>query len=269
MKYLAFSFFFLLCFFNRTLAQHVSGPRMAALSGSAIAQSDAFAGFHNLSASARLNSPSCSFYSQMPYGISGINDSGLAFLKNLGTGVMGVVFRSYGNSEFKRQRINLGYALPLSDKFNVSACIGYSSTRISNGYGEAHTLWANIGATHDVRKDWKWAAVIDLTARALNNAEEQPASLRIGTTYSFGKQVALSAQVISTTNAQSALSYSFGLEYIPVEALSLRFGTNTFWQTWSMGVGTKFRNCSFDASAVVHQQLGVTPQISLTYGMEK
>jgi hypothetical protein len=120
-----------------------------------------------------------------------------------------------------------------------------------------------------VRKDWKWAAVIDIPTSALKNEEEQPASLRLGTTYSFGEQVVLSAQVTSTTDTQVSLSYSFGLEYTPVEALSLRFGTNTFWQTWSMGVGTKFRNCSFDAAAVVHPQLGLTPQISLSYGMEK
>lgn len=269
MKYLAYTILFTLQFVAEIHAQNVSGARMAALSGSAVTQSDAFAGFNNLSASAQLNGSSYAFYGQMPYGISEIKDAGVSILQHLGTGVMGVVFRSYGNMEFNRQRVNIGYALPLSDKFKLSASFGYSSTRISNGYGKANTLWTNIGATYDVRKDWKWAAVIDIPASALKNEEEQPASLRLGTTYSFGEQVALSAQITSTTNAQSSVSYSFGLEYTPVEALSLRFGTNTFWQTWSMGVGTKFRNCSFDAAAVVHPQLGLTPQISLSYGMEK
>jgi hypothetical protein len=269
MKYFAFTLFFAIQFGVDIQAQNVSGARMAALSGSAITQSDAFAGFNNLSASAQLNGSSYAFYGQMPYGISEITDAGAAILLHLGTGVMGVVFQSYGNTEFNRQRMNLGYAIPLSNKFNLSGSIGYSSTRISNGYGKAHTLWTNIGATYDVRKDWKWAAVIDLPASALKNEEELPASLRLGTTYSFGEQVDLSAQVISTTNAHASVSYSFGLEYIPIEALSLRFGMNTFWQTWSLGVGTKFRNCSFDAAAVVHPQLGLTPQISLSYGMEK
>jgi len=269
MKYLAFSLFFTMQFAAENFAQNVCGARMAALSGSDVTQADAFAGFNNLSASANLSSFSSSFYAQMPYGISQIKDGGVAFLRHFGAGVMGVVFQSYGNTEFNRQRMNFGYALNLSNKFNLSGSLGYSSTRISNGYGKAHTLWANVGATYDVRKDWKWAAVIDLPASALKNSEELPATLRLGTTYSFGEQVALSAQVISTTNAQSSVSYSFGLEYIPIEVLSLRFGMNTFWQTYSMGVGTKFRNCSFDAAAVVHPQLGVTPQISLTYGMEK
>jgi hypothetical protein len=269
MKYFVFTLFFALLFRFEIYAQSLCGARMAALSGSAITQSDAFAGFYNLSAAAQLKGSSFAFFGQAPYGITEIKDAGASILQHLGTGVMGVVFQSYGNTEFNRQRMNLGYALSLSDKFKVSGAVGYSSTRISNGYGNAHTLWTNIGATYDVRKDWKWAAVIDLPASALKNAEEQAATLRIGTTYSFGDQVALSAQVISSTNSQSAVSYSFGLEYIPVEALSLRFGTNTFWQTWSVGVGTKFRNCSFDAACVVHPQLGVTPQISLIYEMEK
>jgi hypothetical protein len=269
MKYSAFSLFFTLQFMAEIHAQNVSGARMAALSGSAITQSDSFAGFNNLSASAQSDGRSYAFFGQTPYGISEIKDAGVSILQHLGTGVMGVVFRSYGNTEFSRQRMNLGYALPLSDKFKVSSSIGYSSTRISNGYGKAHTLWANIGATYDVRKDWKWAAVIDLPVSALKNVEEQPATLRIGTTYSFGEQVALSAQVISTTNAQSSVSYSFGLEYFPTEVLAVRFGMNTFWQTWSLGVGTRWKNYSFDASAVLHPQLGLTPQISLTYEMEK
>ena len=269
MKYFAVLLFFSLQFVGENSAQNVSGARMAALSGSAITQSDAFSGFNNLSASAQFKGSSYAFYGQIPFGISEIKDAGLSILQHLGTGVMGVVFQSYGNSEFNRQRMNFGYALPLSNKFNLSGSLGYSSTRISNGYGKAHTLWANIGATYDVRKDWKWAAVLDLPASALKNSEELPATLRIGTTYSFGEQVVLSAQVISTTNAQSSVSYSFGLEYFPAEVFAIRFGMNTFWQTYSMGVGTKFRDCSFDAAAVVHPQLGITPQISLTYGMEK
>jgi len=269
MKYFAFSLFFTMQFAAVNFAQNVCGARMAALSGSAITQSDAFAGFHNLSASLELKGLNCSFYGQIPYGISAINDDGVAFLKRFGTGVMGVVCQSYGNTEFNRKRVNVGYALALSTKLSASASLGYSSTRIMNGYGVASNFWMNVAATYNVRKDWKWAAVADLPMTSIKNAEELPATLRLGTTYSFGEQVALSAQVTSTTDAQASLSYSFGVEYIPLEVFSLRFGMNTFWQTWSMGVGTKFRNCSFDAAAVVHPQLGVTPQISLTYGMEK
>jgi hypothetical protein len=269
MKYFAFSLYFTLQFAEENFAQNVCGARMASLSGSAITQSDAFAGFNNLSASAQFKGSSYAFYGQIPYGISEIKDAGVSILQHFGTGVMGVVFQSYGNTEFNRQRRNLGYALPLSSKFNLSGSLGYSSTRINNGYGKAQTFWVNAGATYHIRKDWKWAAVLELPASALKNQEELPATLCLGTTYSFGEQVALSAQVISTTDAQPSLSYSFGVEYIPVEVFSLRFGMNTFWQTWSMGVGTKFRNCSFDAAAVIHPQLGVTPQISLIYGMEK
>jgi hypothetical protein len=269
MKYFAVLLYFTLQFAAENFAQDVCGARMAALSGSAITQVDAFSGFNNLSASAQFKGSSYAFYGQIPYGISEIKDAGVSILQHLGTGVMGVVFQSYGNTEFNRQRMNLGYAIPLSNKFNLSGSFGYSSTRISNGYGKAHTLWTNIGATYDVRKDWKWAAVIDLPASALKNSEELPAKLRIGTTYSFGEQVDLSAQVISTTNAQSSVSYSFGLEYFPVEVFAIRFGMNTFWQTCSLGVGARLKNYSFDAAAVVHPQLGITPQISLTYGMEK
>ena len=156
---------------------------MAALSGSALTQADAFAGFHNLSASANLHGLNCGFYGQMPYGISQINDGGVAFLKHLGTGVMGVVCQSYGNTEFNRKRMNLGFALPLSEKFSASASLGFSSTQISNGYGKASTFWTNVGATYLVRKDWKWAAVADLPMGSLKNGEELPATLRLGTTY--------------------------------------------------------------------------------------
>lgn len=269
MKYIFFSLLILPHCGMQMHAQNVSGARMAALSGSAIAQSDAFAGFHNLSASANSNGFKCSFYGQMPFGISQINDGGVAFLKHLGTGVMGAVCHSYGNTEFTRKRLNLGYALPLSEKFSASAAFGFSSTEISNGYGRSSSLWTNVGATYLVRKDWKWAAVADLPMLALKNAEELPATLRIGTTYSFGEQLHLSGQLLSSTSHVSALSYSFGLEYFPVEVFAIRLGMNTFWQTWSLGFGTRLKNYSFDAAATLHPQLGVTPQISFVYGMEK
>jgi hypothetical protein len=266
MKYFVFSFYLSLSFFGRGHAQLIQGARMAALSGSAITQSDAFAGFHNLSVSSELKGLNCSFYGQIPYGISAINDAGVAFLKRFGTGVMGVVCQSYGNTEFNRKRMNLGYALALSPKLSASGSLGYSSTRIMNGYGVASTFWMNVGATYNVRKDWKWAAVADLPLKSLKNAEDLPATLRLGTTYSFGEQVNLSGQLSSSTSQTSSLSYSFGLEYFPVDLLAFRLGMNTHWQTWSMGVGTHLKNYSLDVSATVHPQLGITPQISFTYG---
>jgi hypothetical protein len=266
MKYFAFTLFFAIQLGVDIQAQNVSGARMAALSGSAITQSDAFTGFHNLSASSELKGLNCSFYGQMPFGISAINDGGVAFLKRFGTGVMGVVCQSYGNTEFNRKRVNVGYAIPLSPKLSASASLGYSSTRIMNGYGVASNFWMNVGAKYNVRKDWKWAAVADLPMKSIKNAEDLPATLRLGTTYSFGEQVNLSAQLTSSTSQTSSMSYSFGLEYFPIEVFAFRLGMNTHWQTWSMGVGTRLKSYSLDASASIHPQLGITPQISFTYG---
>lgn len=266
MKYLAFSIAFVLQFKVEVNAQIVYGARMAALSGSAIAQADAFSGFHNLSSSASINGLKCSFFGQMPYGISEINDGGLAFLKHFGSGVMGVVCQSHGNNEFIRRSMNIGYALMLSSKLSTSASLGYSYTRIANGYGFSSNYWINVGATYDVRKDWKWAAVADLPMQSIRNEEDLPAALRLGTTYSFGEQVNLSAQLSSSTSLTSSVTYSFGLEYLPVEVFAFRLGMNTHWQTWSMGVGTHLKDYSFDASATIHPQLGVTPQISFVYG---
>lgn len=239
---------------------------MAALSGSAITQRDAFAGFHNLSASSQIQGLNCSFYGQIPFGISAINDGGVAFLKRFGTGVMGVVCQSYGNTEFSRKRSNVGYALALSPKLSASGSLGYSSTRIMNGYGTASRFWMNVGATYNVRKDWKWAAVVDIPMTSIQNEEDLLASLRLGTTYSFGDQVNLSGQLTSSTSQTSSLSYSFGLEYFPIEVFAFRLGMNTHWQTWSLGVGMRMKNYSFDSSATIHPQLGITPQISFTYG---
>lgn len=266
MKYFAFSFYLSLSFSGRIHAQYIQGARMAALSGSAIAQSDAFAGFHNLSASSELKGLNCSFYGQIPFGITVINDGGVAFSKRLGTGVMGVACQSNGNTEFNRKRLNLGYALALSQKFSASASLGFSSTRIANGYGIDSNFWTNIGATYTVRKDWKWAAVADLPMRSIQNDEDLPATLRLGTAYSFGEHVSLSAALTSSTSQTAALSYNFGLEYFPVESCAVRFGMNSHWQSWSMGVGAHLKDYSIDASAVIHPQLGITPQISFVYG---
>lgn len=239
---------------------------MAALSGSDITQSDAFAGFHNLSANAEMKGLNCSFYGQIPYGIHAINDGGVAFSKHLVTGVMGVVCQSYGNSDFNRKRINLGYALMLSPKLSASGSMGYSFTRIGNGYGRTSNFWTNVAATYSVRKDWKWAAVADFPLQSIKNNEGLPATLRLGTTYSFGEQVSLSAQLNSSTTLSSSLSYSFGLEYLLLEAFAIRVGMNTHWQTWSLGIGTRLKNYSLDVSSTIHPQLGISPQISFIYG---
>lgn len=241
---------------------------MAALSGSSITQADAFSGFYNLSSSANLKGYSAGFFGRRPYGISEISEAGMAFLYELGSGVMGVACASYGNSDFNRKRINAGYALPLSTRCMMSGGLGFSSTKISNGYGSATDGWINAGFIYDLKKDWKWAGVVDVPMRSIRNEEELPAAMRLGTTYFIGSQVLLSASVLSSTSLNSSFSCNFGLEYLPVESLAIRAGMSSLGHTISFGFGTRVNHMKIDAAAIVHPQLGITPQISIVYGSE-
>lgn len=66
MKYFAFLLCFTLQFSAENFAQDVCGARMAALSGSAITQVDAFSGFNNLSASAQFKGVLTRFMVKFP-----------------------------------------------------------------------------------------------------------------------------------------------------------------------------------------------------------
>jgi hypothetical protein len=246
-------------------SQYLSGARMASLSGSAIASADAASGFHNLSAIAGIDYSSYMLYAQAPYGLVNIRDAGIGLITKLGVGKAALNYSNYGNVDFSRQQVKIGYAMRLSEKLNASAQIGLSNTRIANGYGSASTLLTQLGMTYIVRKGWTWAVNGSVPTVALINAEDLPSRLQLGTAYDFGKTFRMFASCEASSSAVERVHYSFGAEYLPHEKLVLRAGMNTFWQTWSFGLGTSFGAWKFDASAVIHPQLGTTPQIGLVY----
>ncbi|MFN5092052.1 MAG: hypothetical protein ACK5EW_02200 [Bacteroidota bacterium] len=258
-------FGFFIWFTCSALGQYISGARMAALSGSAIASTDAAAGFHNFSSIANESHTSYMVYAQAPFGIMDIRDAGIGIFTKLGLGNAGLNYSNYGNSNFSRQQVKLGYAMKLSEKFNASMQIGLSNTRIAGGYGHASTVLSQVGMTYYVRKGWSWALNGCVPASLLLNEEDIPARIQLGTSYTFGKTFAMFASCTASSSAVERIHYSFGAEYIPHEQLFVRAGMNTFWQTWSFGIGTSFKSWKFDASAVIHPQLGTTPQIGLVY----
>lgn len=261
---------FLICWALLSLGQngfgqYIAGGRMAALSGSAIASADAAAGFHNFSSIANESHTSYMLYAQAPFGIMDVRDAGIGVFTKLGVGHGGLNYSNYGNANFTRQQLKLGYAMKLSEKFNASVQMGVSNTRIAGGYGASSTLLAQVGMTYNVRKGWSWALNGSMPATSLLNEEDLPARIQLGTSYLFGKTFAMFASCTASSSAVERVHYSFGAEYIPHEQFFLRAGMNTFWQTWSFGIGTSFKSWKFDASAVIHPQLGTTPQIGLVY----
>ena len=92
-----------------------------------------------------------------------------------------------------------------------------------------------------------------------------PAVFSIGGHYQFSKMVLL---VVETEkNFGNPLLFKSGLEFSPVENLSLRFGVSGKPVTYTAGIGFQTGKIATDIGFGYHGNLGLTPSVSIQFNL--
>lgn len=192
------------------------------------------------------------------------------------TGTFGINVSYFGYSDYNESKIAFAYGKKLGEKFGVGIKINYFNLQQAEGYGNKSLVIGEIGLMGEPTKNlFIGAHLYNITRTMLvkddvddnvNVKVEIPTVLRIGIGYKFNDNVFAAAEV--EKDLTNTPVFKAGLDYKVVEKFYLRAGLSTYPTSSTFGIAYKTESLNIDLSFATHQNLGMTPHISVSYIFE-
>jgi hypothetical protein len=144
--------------------------------------------------------------------------------------------------------------------------INYSSTQISDGYGQTNSISGNIGLLADLNEDLTISAVVINPNRAKLaefTDERMPTLLKLGLRYNISEKIIAFTEVAKDIDFDANVRVA--IEYKALDLIYFRAGYATNPALSSFGFGLNLDKFKLDFASGFDSNLGFSPQVSLSY----
>jgi hypothetical protein len=253
------------------------GGRSAGLAGTSVTLTDIWSTHNNQAALAEIEHIAAGFYYENRFAVNELSLKSGAFVLPVKNGAFGVNLSYFGYSQYNEQKIGLAYGRKLGKYFSAGLQLDYQSVSIGENYGSAGFITFELGLYSKITDDFVIGAhVYNPSSVKLSNEleEKTPAIFKLGMAYSFSDELCLSIETEKNTNYKPLIRG--GLEYDIIKKLSVRIGYSTIPSTtssekfnisslYSFGFGLNLKALKINFASSIHQTLGWSPQVSLSY----
>lgn len=242
------------------------GGKAGAMGGVSITNADAFSIFANQATLARVKSFTAGVYAESRFLTTDLNLYALGLAMPTKGGSFGVGIHYFGNTDYNEKQIRIGYGRTLFEKLDL----GVELTAISVGMGEYGNTTAftfGIGMIYSFNEKLQVGAHVynPLRISLTNQPEDRlPTIMKVGLNYSPSEKASIAIE--TEKNLDAPLILKAGIEYRPVDKLYLRGGISTGPAQYCFGIGLNLGKLKIDAGASLHEALGYTPMVSLSFG---
>jgi len=179
-------------------------------------------------------------------------------------GVFGIKAGYFGLSAYNEQVLGLSYSRLLFESFSLSVQANLFNISIEE-YGSQFNISATLGVQTYLNDAITVGMYVQNPLRIeVVEAQFLPTVFSLGAQYKFPEKLRLLFSV--EKDLELATGVQAGLEYQPVEQLSLRVGISSIANELSFGLGFQISELiRIDASAVYHQILGLSPGFTFVY----
>jgi hypothetical protein len=247
------------------LENHPIGARSLGLSHASVSFSDVWGTFHNQAGIAGLEGFSAGFFYESRFGVDLLSLSAGSVVLPVGEGAFGLSFFQFGSGVFKENKYALAYARRLSEKWSAGIQLDYlTQTFPENARAKGF-------ATVEGGVLFQPSEKLHLGAHVFNPVKggieapagkvEMPVIFRAGGHYRFDEMVLVAFE--AEKDNQNPALLKTGIEFLPVENLTLRLGVSGKPFKYTAGVGYKAGNISADLGFSYHGNLGITPSVSV------
>jgi len=252
------------------------GARSAGMANASVTISDLWSVHHNQAGLARLEKIAAGIYYENKFLLSELGLKAAAVAIPVGDdqgtrGVFGISMSFFGYSLYNDTKVGLAYSKSFGDKFSAGIQLDYLSTRIGGDfdYGKKGSVVVEGGIQAQLSDNLSIGAHLFNPTRAKiadYDDERVPTIIRIGVDYTFSEKVFVSIETEKDIDFKPV--YKAGLEYRAIEELYLRAGISTNPTLNTFGFGLNLKQFTFDFAFSIHQVLGFSPQLSLTYKLK-
>lgn len=249
-----------------------NGSRSGGLGHASVAITDIWAFHHNPGALGYLTEGGVGVSYNNRFLLKELQQQSITFAQPLKMGVISVGAQTYGQTQFRTNRIGAGYALVLADKISAGVQMNYMNLRLNSDYGTKHQFSAEFGLLAKLSDELSLGfAVINLNRAGLSTStyadDRFSTFFRLGGNYKISEKLNFLLEV--EKEVESDMRLKGGIEYQPVENFYLRFGANGGPVELSLGFGYQWNKLSLDINTFWHQTLGWTPGASINYNFGK
>lgn len=253
------------------------GGRSAALANSSSTLNDFWSVHNNQAGMAGFNHIAVGFYYENRFMVKELGLRAGAFVLPTKSGVFGLNYNYFGYSKYNEQKVGLAYARSFGEVFSMGLQLDYLSTRIAEEYGNNNTFTFELGIRTKLSESFVLAAHVynPIGVKIENEYDE-----RIPTIIKLGLAYQLSDRLLIALETEKNLEYKplirGGIEYKIVEQAIVRIGYSTLpsiagaqsfsiSSLYAFGFGLNLKKLQIDFSSTIHQTLGWSPQISISY----
>jgi hypothetical protein len=263
-----------ICLFSKTFASgdnYTIGSVQSAIGISAASISNVYSAGNNQAATAFLEKPAIGIFYGNSFFLKGLNNfafEGAFPIKKAGT--LGVNINYLGYNAYNDKKIGLSYSLKLIKELSIGLQLDYLNTKIGNNYGSKNYFTFEFGIFARPIKELSIGAHIynplSLTVDEATN-EKVPTIFKLAATYNIKEVIYLTAE--TEKDIRDEFLFRFGLDYRPIDILSVRAGISTQPITGVFGVGFKVKGLNIDLNSSFHPNLGFSTQAGLSYAFGK
>ena len=208
------------------------------------------------------------FYSPQPFGLTELSLASFVFVHPTPFGSFGVSGNRFGFELYREVSGTFSYANSYREVFSYGININYNSLTIKN-YGSASVIGVDLGLLATITSGLRWGFFAsNLNAPTIGQSKEKlPQVYASGISYVPLNGLLIAVDVVK--DIRYAAFVRGGLEYKPVDVVSLRVGAGSNPTKFSSGLGIRYSYVQFDYALTTHQDLGLSHHFSVTVNFTK
>lgn len=241
------------------------GARASALSNAVVSLSDTWSSFHNQAGLASIDCFSAGFFYDSKFNIDKLSTIACSIVLPVRRGVFGISVQQFGKGPYHENKYGIAFSRSISEKWNAGIQIDYLSVLFPENPDHKGLATFEGGILFAPNGNLAIGAhIFNPVAEGFTMPEGKqamPVIIRTGCHYIFGKNLLISLE--GEKEGRFPLVIKSALEFYPAERVALRFGTSGKPLRYSSGIGYVLDKYSADISFGYHENLGITPSLSI------
>ena len=241
------------------------GGQSAALGYTGVCLSNIWSSMNNQAGLAHLNTITTGIYIENRFLIKSLNTKSLAFAVPTSSGTFAASIIQFGETDYNETSIGLSYGMKLSQKFSVGLQLFHFAINQTNELGSAGIFSFQGGFIFQHDESLKIAFHV-FNPKFIVKDENKPQLdeiVKLGLQYQISENLNSYFEVINHSFWGKGLNT--GIEYLGQKNLAFRLGYSSINQKLTFGLGLQLKKLIIDLASSMHDVLGYSPQISLTY----
>ena len=219
--------------------------------------------FHNQALLAENRSPAFGISYNNRFNISQLATRSAGIIIPAGKTSIGLVYSTFGYSDFHRNLAGIACGMPLSEKLSAGIQIDYFAELVPGDYRDQHKISGEIGVLYDFTDRTDLGIHISNPVPNSIRENSMPATLRIGAGTELNNLLFASVEAEMTSGSEMLLR--MGFEYEAARNFRIRGGFCTENTSFSFVAGYSVRFVKVDMAFATHEKLGITSSISMIF----